>query len=214
MTLTFKALQSLYDPHICTSAGFRGVEVCGETTVVVTNNPQCFIWRGYGLKVYVPKGCLPVGVEQCTINIKASLAGQYEFPESCQLVSPVFWLRYIPECVFKKRISVEINHCAKSENISKLSFVKAHCTQEELPYTFQKMEGKFSQYSSYGTTDIESFSGLSVVQDGSDEKEYCALLFYLSQSVLSHTVHFVIVCNSETHLTVSWCNFMYCNCVE
>ena len=69
--------------------GFRGVEVCGETTVVVTNVPQSYAWAGYGLKLHIPKGSLPVGMEQCTINIKASLAGQYEFPENTHLVSAV-----------------------------------------------------------------------------------------------------------------------------
>ena len=172
--------------------------------MVITNSPLCFIWKGYSLKLFIPKGCLPAGMEQCTINIKASLAGQYEFPENSHLVSAVFWLHCEPSCVFKKRISVEINHCAKSENVSKLSFVKALCTQQELPYTFQRVGGKFSRYSSYGVIDIESFSGLGITQDGSDEREYCAMLFYLSQSIISHTIYFVIVCNSEVHLTVSW----------
>ena len=174
--------------------------------MVVTNHRQNFAWEGYGLKLHIPKGCLPAGTEQCTINIKASLAGQYEFPEDTHLVGAIFWLHCVPKCVFMKRISVEINHCAKSENVSKLSFVKVLCTQEELPYTFQRVGGKFSRYSSYGTIELESFSGLSVAQDGSDEREYCALLFYLHHGIFSHTIHFVIVWNSEAHLTVSRCS--------
>ena len=191
-----------------TSAGFRGIEVCGETLVEITNNPQSFIWEGFGLKLHIPKGCLPVGTQQCIVHIQASLAGQYEFPENSHLASAIFWLRCEPKCVFQKRITLEINHCAKSENVSKLSFVKALCTQKELPYTFQRVGGKFNQHSSYGTIDLESFSGLGVAQDGSDEREYCAMLFYLNQSIVGHSIvnhkiHFVIVWNSEAHLTVS-----------
>ena len=186
-----------------TSAEFRGAEVCGETSVVITNNPQSFVWEGFGLKLHIPKGCLPVGMEQCIIHIQASLAGQYEFPENCHLVSAVFWLRCEPKCVFQKRVTLEINHCAKSENVSKLSFVKALCTQKELPYTFQRVGGTFNQHSSYGIIDLESFSGLGVAQDGSDEREYCAMLFYLHHNIISHKIHFVIVWNSEAHLTVS-----------
>ena len=172
--------------------------------MVVTNHPQSYAWEGYGLKLHIPEGCLPGGMEKCTINIKASLAGQYEFPENTHLVSAVFWLRCVPKCVFRKRLNLEINHCAKSENVSRLSFVKALCTQEELPYTFQRVGGKFSQNNSYGMIDLESFSGLGITQDGSDEREYCAMLFYLHQETFSRTdIHFVIVWNLEAHLTVS-----------
>ena len=170
--------------------------------MVVTNAQQNFIWEGYGLILHIPEGCLPEGMEQCIIIIKVSLAGQYEFPENCHLVSAIFWLRCKPKCVFRKQLNLEINHCARSEDVSKLSFVKALCSQEELPYTFQKVGGKFSLNNSYGAVDLDSFSGLGVVQDGSDKREYCAMLFYLYQEIVSCTIHFVIVWNVEAHLTV------------
>ena len=186
----------------CSGGGFRGVEVCRETTVVVTNAKQSFSWKGYGLKLHIPEGCLPVGMERCVIIIKVSVAGQYEFPENTHPVSAVFWLRCKPKCVFRKQLNLEINHCAKKENVSKLSIVKALCTQDELPYTFRKVGGKFSQNNSYGAIDLDSFSGLSVIQDGSDEREYCAMLFYVHREITSRTIHFVIVWNVEAHLMV------------
>ena len=41
--------------------------------------------KNYGLKLHIPKGCLPVDVDLCKIRIQASLAGQYEFPENSHI---------------------------------------------------------------------------------------------------------------------------------
>ena len=181
-----------------------GVEVCGKTTLVVSNNPQSFIWEGFGLKLHIPKGCLPVGMEQCIITIQASLAGQYEFPKSCHLVSTIFWLCCEPRCRFTVPISMEIQHCARPENISKLSFVKALCSQESLPYTFrQQRGGRFTGSSSYGVLELASFSGAAVTQEGSEDREYIASLFYLSQTIYNYVIHLVVTWNTEAYLTVS-----------
>ena len=93
--------------------------------VVYSSHYQQITWPGYGLRLHIPKGCLPAGMEQCTINIKASLAGQYEFPENSHLVSAITWLRCDEVLEFMKPITLEIQHCAKSKNINdlKLSFV-------------------------------------------------------------------------------------------
>ena len=184
------------------SIGFPGVEVCAETTVVVTNNQQSFDWKGYGLKLYIPKGSLPAGMEQCTIKIMASLTGQYEFPEDYYLVSGVFWLRCEPSVKqFVKLLSLEIQHCAKADN--RLSFVRAVCTQEELPYTFKRLNPVFSSSSSYGLIRLQRFSGLAITQEGSQDREYIARLFYLNPNISTYEIHLVVTWNVETHLTVS-----------
>ena len=185
-------------------AGFPGVEVCEETTVVITNTPQTSSWKSFGLKLHVPEGSLPVDVKQCTINIKASLAGQYEFPEDSHLVSAVFWLRCEPSCKFTKLITLEIQHCARPENFSKLSFVRALCSQENLPYTFRQQGGGcFTSSSSYGVLELKGFSGLAVVQEGSQDREYIAKLFYLNPTIFTYEIHLVMTWNVEAHLTVS-----------
>ena len=190
-----------------TSAGFRGVEVCGKTTVVVTNDPQSFTWEGYGLKLHIPKGCLPVGMEQCTINIKASLAGQYEFTENSHLVSAVFWLHCEPRCRFTEALTLELDHCAKLENIDllKIHFVRAVCSQKHLPYAFDKLGGTFNN--SCGAIELNSFSGVAITQEGSEEREYCAMLFYLIARY-ELFIHFIVTWNTKTHLTVSLCIFI------
>ena len=183
----------------------RGVEVCGEMTVVVySSHNQEIVWPDYGLKLHVYKGCLPAGMEQCTINIKASLAGQYEFPENSHPVSAVIWLRCEDVHQFTRPITVEIQHCAKSENSLNLSFVRAVCSQIQLPYIFKQLVGgNFTSYSSYGVIELNSFSGVGVVQEGSEEREYHSRLFYLNQEAICHEIHFVVTWNTQAHLTVS-----------
>ncbi len=137
-----------------------GVEVVASTCVIVTNSPQTFHWVGYGLKLTIPQGSLPAGVDQCQLDIKASVAGQYQFPDNLQLVSGVFWVHPLPFCRFQKQLRVEIQHCTKMTSSTKLSFVRAHCSQESLPYTFKQLEGRgsFTEHSSYGLIWITSSS--------------------------------------------------------
>ena len=185
------------------AAGLPGVDVFAEITVVITNNPQTFIWDRFGLKFYIPKGCLPEGMEQCTINIKASLAGHYEFPKDSILVSGIFWLHCEARCRFNVPISVEIQHCALPENTSKLHFVKAFCSQKNLPYTFSDVGGRFNDKSSYGVLELNSFSGLAVILRGSSGREYIARLFYLNQTTSTYEIHMVVTWNTKLHLAVS-----------
>ena len=188
-----------------TAAGLAGVEVCAETTLVVTNNPQSSIWKGYGLKIHIPQGCLPKDVDKCTIKIQASLSGLYEFPDNSFLVSAVFWLRCEPRCKFSVQISMEIQHCARAENVTKLSFVKAYCSQKSLPYTFRAVAGgRFGSSCSYGILELDSFSGVAITQEGTEEREYMARLFYLNHKISTNEIHFVVTWNEETHITVSY----------
>ena len=184
----------------------RGVEVCGEMTVVVySSHDQQITWPGYGLRLNIPKGCLPAGMEQCTINIKASLAGQYEFPENYHPVSAVIWLRCEDVHKFTRPITVEIQHCAKPENVAnfKLSFVQAVCSQKQLPYTFKQLAGgNFTSHSSYGVIELNNFSGVGVTQEGSAERLYYSKLFYLSNYLGGHRIDFTITWNTEAHINV------------
>ena len=179
-----------------------GVDVCAKTTVEVTNKPQYFYWSGYGLKLRIKEDSLPEDMEKCTIDIYASIAGEYNFPEKSNLVSPVFWLRCEPRwCRFTHPITTEIQHCAKRKDDPNLHFVKALCTQKKMPYNFRqlKVHARFDD-NSYGAVDLNSFSGVAVA---SDEREYVAKLYYFSSTFLSYTIHLVVTWNVEAHLTVS-----------
>ena len=164
--------------------------------MTVTNSLQIFQWTGFGLKLQIPVNCLPRDIEECTINIKASLCGHFEFPEPSHLVSAVYWIQCKPYCRFTKAISVEIQHCAKPENLSQLSFVRTSCAQKQLPYTFKKIGGLFNGHSSYGYIELDNFSGIGVTQDDSDERQYCASLYSHSREMQRPEIDFTIVCHS------------------
>ena len=183
----------------------HGVDVCAETTLVITNFPKdcLYLWEGYGLKLKVLRDCLPPGIEKCTINIKASLSGNYKFPDKSHPVSAVFWIHCEPSCRFRLPISVEIQHCAKRNDISKLSFAKAFRSQENLPYCFKKLQGShFHKENSYGTIELDSFSGVCVTNEGSDDDQYVATLFYLYRSMSKYEIHVAVTCDTEAQLTV------------
>ena len=180
--------------------------------MLVTNSPQNFVWDGHGLRLNIQQGSLPSDVEQCTINIKASIAGQYDFSNNMHLVSAVYWLRCEPRCKFTLPVSLEIQHCAKQANVSKLSFVKALCSQQELPYTFKKqcVGSHFSNNDSYGTIEMKSFSGVAVTQEETEEREYIAQMFYLCHTISNYIIDLVVTWNTEEHLSVSLHQHPFC----
>ena len=169
---------------------------------MVTNSGLSFYWSGYGFKLHSPPGSLPSGVDQCVLHIYASLAGQYQLPDNVVLVSAVFWVRCDPPCQFKQKLTIELQHCAKMTSSTKLTFVRAVCSQESLPYTFKKLEhGSFSEQSSYGLLELDHFSGLGVA--GEDvERLYTASLYYLGSEAHSREIHFVVNWDTEAHKTV------------
>ena len=176
--------------------------------VVYTSHYQQITWEGFGLKLHIHKGSLPAGMEQCTLQIKASLAGHYEFPENSHLVSAIFWIHCEAVHKFIRPITVEIQHCAnyKSQNIInlKLSFVRAVCCQEQLPYTFKQLPGgNFTSHSSYGVIELYSFSGVGIIQGGSVERQYYSKLFYLSNYFGGHRIDLTVTWNTEAHIYVS-----------
>ncbi len=182
-----------------------------STCVIVTNSPQTFHWVGYGFKLTIPQGSLPAGIDQCRLDIKASVAGQYQFPDNLQLVSGVFWVRPYPSGKFQQQLTVEIQHCAKMTSSTKLSFVRAHCSQESLPYTFKQLErrGTFTEHSSYGSLELSHFSGLTVA--GEDvERVYTASLYYFGSQLYSREIHFVVNWDIKIHKTVKWQYFSQC----
>ena len=91
-----------------------------------------FQWNEYGLKLHVSEGSLPVGVEKCQINIRASLSGQFQLPEDSVLLSPVFWIS--APYKFTKPVTLELQHCALREEksvLSDLRFVSTKCSHAE-----------------------------------------------------------------------------------
>ena len=178
--------------------------------MIITNSSQTFVWYGHGFKLHIPQGSLPAGIDRCRLDIMASVAGDYQFPDNLQLVSGVFWVRPYPPGPFQQLLAVEIQHCsAKSTSSTNLSFVRARCSQENLPYTFKHVErrGSFADQTSYGSLELNQFSGLAVT--GEDvERVYTASLYYLGSEPHSREIHFVVSWNDEIHRTVSDCIYI------
>ena len=184
-----------------------GVDVCGEIALLVTDKAQQFIWKQFGFEFIIPSGVLPPGVDQYELLIKASLLGDYQLPQEYYLVSPIFWIRCEPHCKFVKAITLKIQHCALDQNLPNLNFVRALCKQKELPYSFQIISGgQFSENNSYGLIELKGFSGIGAAQKGSEERRYCASLFYLTSNIHDRQVHFTVTWNTDAHRNVSCCN--------
>ena len=185
---------------LCFLAYLRGVNVIGETSCLVTNEAQTFHWKGYGLKLHIPPASLPPEVRQSSVNIKASLTGQFQFPGNTTLVSAVYWIQ--TPVMFQQPVTLEIQHCAKSTTRYPLSFAVAKCSQKDLPYQFKPLEGgTFSSFSSYASIALLHFSGLGVTQEVS-EQLYCAKQYYIG-SKINWRAHFVVTKDLEAYITVS-----------
>ena len=193
----------------CSSPGYlRGVDVIAETSVLVTNQSQTFHWAGYGLKLHIPQESLPTGSEECRLLIKVGLSGQFALPQTTSLVSAVYWLDSEPRCTYSQPLTVEIQHCVKPIHSSRLSFIRAKCSQTHLPYVFEPIEGgEFSSESSYGCVQLNHFSllGVGCNDPTSGVQLYRACLFYLNSGANLRDIHFVITWDEEPHTTVSWC---------
>ena len=152
------------------------------------------MWKGYGLRLHIPKGSLPADMGECSINIRASLSGQFQFPEGSDLLSPVFWIS--APCKFTTPVTLEIQHSALREDeavLSNLSFVSAICSQKKLPYRFRRVDGGvFTTHSSYGSIQLSHFSGLGVTGGKRTPRSYCAYLYHTMKQMHDWRYYFVI----------------------
>ena len=167
----------------------------GETEFHVPTRGGSFEWKGYGLRLHVPKGSLPAEVGECRINIRASLFGQFQFPEDSDLLSPVFWLSAPDE--FTKPVTLEIQHCALREDEAALSsnpsFVSAKCSQKKPPYKFRQVDGGvFTTHSSYGSIQLSHFSGFGITGRKRTPRSYCAHLYHTMKQMYDWRYYFVL----------------------
>ena len=169
------------------------MDVVAETSFEVTRQAHTYEWRGYGVKLHVQQDSLPANCRQCRVEMRASLSGQYTLPTNCELVSGVYWV-YCP-VKLSKCATLEVQHC--STRREGLCFVRAECTQEQLPYVFRRQEdGVFSEHSSYGSIELSRFSGwgigwlMSLFQP--DSQQYSGQVFYASEAPSKWQVLFAV----------------------
>ena len=140
-----------------------GVHVAGEKRFHI-NGEDCqqLEWEEYGFRMQVPEGATS---EPCDFAVKAIIAGQFEFPESTELVSAVYAISASRR--LNKPVTLEIEHCVGIENklhSEYLSFGIARCDQPPLPYTFELKNGIFSPKYSYGAVLHSGFSLVGVLK--------------------------------------------------
>ena len=145
-------------------------------------------------------------MDQCVLHIYASLAGQYQLPDNVVLVSAVFWVRCDPPCRFTRKFTLEIQHCGIVTASTKFSFVQASSQHhDQSKYSFFKMENPslFTEYSSYGSVELDHFCGVGIGADSSVEKKYCSNVYFLGGEISNKKIHFVVMRNLEAYTTVS-----------
>ena len=179
----------------------------GEAEFTVSAEGGSFQWEGYGLKLHVSKDSLSPGKAECRINIKVSLSGQFQLPEGSDLLSPVFWIS--APCKFTKPVTLEIQHCALTEDetvLSKLSFVSAICSQMDLPYRFTQVDGGvFTTNSTYGSIQLNHFSGVGVTGRKGTPRSYCAHVYHTKKKDYEWRFYFVIIQDLDAKNTVHFC---------
>ena len=80
----------------------------------------------FGLRLHIPEGALPPGVDETTVHVEVSLSDQYCIPDDSELVSAVYWLS--APVKFSHPFTVEIEHNAAFEDpSSKLCFAICRC---------------------------------------------------------------------------------------
>ena len=169
------------------------MDVVAETSFEVTSQAHTYEWRGYGVKLHIQQDSLPADCPQCRVEMRASLSGQYALPANCEFVSGVYWV-YCP-VKLSKRATLVVQHC--STRREGLSFVRAECTQQQLPYVFRRQEdGVFSEHSSYGSIELSRFSGWGIGWLKSlfqpDSQQYSGQVFYASEAPSKWQILFAI----------------------
>ena len=182
-----------------------GVEVVSEVELVVTNKGMSFHWEGYGLRLQIPENALPEGISEYSINIKVSLAGQFELPEGYELVSAVYWVTTPGK--FTKPVGIEAQHCTNFTNPSQLCFVRARCSQKSKK--FKVIDGGlFNLGNRYGVLSTTHFSGNGIAKEvlpGEHSCQYCAQVYFTVKHLKNYWYycHFVVTKDMEVCFTVS-----------
>ena len=131
------------------------------------------------------------------------LGMQFQFPEDSDLLSPVFWIS--TPCKFAEPVTLEIQHCAFQEDDTTLSFVSAKCSQKELPYNFRPVDGGvFTTHSSYGSIQLNHFSGFGITGRKRTSRSYCAHLYHTMKQTYDWRYYFVITQDLDMKNTVHY----------
>ncbi len=186
-------------PCVGLTCDASGVESVGSVTYTVSGGKSSvFAWQGHGITLTIPAGAVPPNTPPTKLQITASVAGQFKFPEGCELVSGVYCVSFPVE--FAKPVALDIQHCLQLTSVhecSLLSFAVAKDTQTGPPYKFELVEGgKFTPHEQIGSLTVTHFSRWAILKIGkkSTARKGCAAQLFYRQNhgICNWTLHFVI----------------------
>ena len=197
--------------------------VAEDLFTIAGDHPQVFHWEKYGFKMSVPQGSLGAD-ETRDVAFKAIAHGQFQFPENTQLVSGVYAIAMTHKLL--RPATVEVEHCVDLETTDQcnyLSFVRAYCTQKDLPYKFEEIEGgDFFPESSIGKISLTRFSLVGIVDRDTSSSSvtvsqpvkarsnvYLAHLLYYQVKPPKWAVVFLATRRNKIIAEVYYCKYMY-----
>ena len=141
----------------------------------------------------VPQGSLEAD-EICDVAFKAIAHGQFQFPENTQLVSGVYAIAMTHKLL--RPATVEVEHCVDLETTDQcnyLSFVRAYCTQKDLPYKFEEIEGgDFFPKSSIGKISLTRFSLVGIIDRDTSSVTVSQPVKAHSYDYLAHVLYYQV----------------------
>lgn len=160
LTQLYFPIESLPCHHSCpgslsemcsTSVHSEKVDITGKTIAC----------QELGFSIVFPPGAVSVPV---TISVCCSFKAEFSPPNGYHFVSPVYVLHIHPETQLLKKVTLSIQHWAKSDG-SDLSFGFCSFQIKSHSYPFQvKDGGDFVSSGGYGKIDVNHFSGGAIMK--------------------------------------------------
>ena len=213
--------------------------ICGQTSFLIKGtSAKFFDWKGYGLRLHIPQNALPAGQTKCSVHIEASLvtAKQLDLPDELEVVSAIYNISTSMSMEFTHPVTIEIQHCVrKDHDHAALSFI---VSKSDSSRTFQTLKGgQFPTNHSYGCISVTHFSEYMIVllwrwlrrrllnattdtavgpatHPTTEPRSYRAQLFYIHDKRWMWKIDFVIICDLEVCLTVSFARILVWNCMH
>ena len=183
-------------------------EALAEKTVLVTNEEQHIVWKGYGLRLHIPPNSLPDHCTHFQLNVVVALSGHFTFPENGVLVSAVYCFSHdLGDKELRYPVIIEMQHCASANAVNGLCIVRAD-ENSDAPYEFKVIPGGIFDHSdSYGVIELRHFCRIATflwwrLKSLLSPLEYCAKLYYTNIEAGGFDYHLYIIPNLTMILRV------------
>lgn len=186
-----------------------------ERKFVINNNEKAkdFDWREHGIILHVSEKAFSTTTSECTIDVKSSPTGVYDFPEDAEPV-PVSNVYDINTSeTLCKPITVVIDHCVAidpddDEDLAQLENIRlvvADSSKPQSSYQFRYIESNYTVTPTSVMVSMPHFCFLAAVfSQGHSRTRFCAKIFLQSESLTSHYIHFVLIRNLASYIQVGF----------